>query len=237
MPMPQEQPDVDRLDAVVRRLQIEHRAKAADRLQRPHRRRFDRAARDGDDRLDLRALRERGELAAREVDREAPREVLPRRDRRRRRARCASRPSARASAPPADACPSTCDSCRAIRRRAAAAPRDSRTRRCCRRSRSARCSSTSWIAPLPQPRFRLDPDARPVVVEDAVVLVVLEVAVPLQQAEAARALVEIRADAQRGGLLSGRQIHSPLPVQIASPSESWISGRQSLAMRRSFSPH
>ncbi len=31
----------------------------------------------------------------------------------------------------------------------------------------------------------------------------------------------------RGGLLIGRQMRSPAPVQMARPSESWISGRQS----------
>ncbi len=34
----------------------------------------------------------------------------------------------------------------------------------------------------------------------------------------------------RGGLLSGRQMRSPAPVQSARPSESWISGRQSMAV-------
>jgi hypothetical protein len=34
----------------------------------------------------------------------------------------------------------------------------------------------------------------------------------------------------RGGLLSGRQMRSPAPVQSARPSESWISGRQSIAV-------
>ena len=33
-----------------------------------------------------------------------------------------------------------------------------------------------------------------------------------------------------GGLLSGRQSRSPLPVHIARPSESWTSGRQSIAV-------
>ena len=42
-----------------------------------------------------------------------------------------------------------------------------------------------------------------------------------------------RSDA---GLFSGRQIHSPAPFHICRPSLSWISVRQSLAMRRSFSP-
>ena len=41
----------------------------------------------------------------------------------------------------------------------------------------------------------------------------------------------------RGALLSGRQMRSPLPVQIASPSESWISGRQSAACVRLCSPY
>jgi hypothetical protein len=40
-----------------------------------------------------------------------------------------------------------------------------------------------------------------------------------------------------GGLTSGRQSHSPLPRHIASPSESWISSRQSSETRRSFSPN
>ena len=39
------------------------------------------------------------------------------------------------------------------------------------------------------------------------------------------------------GLSSGRHSHSPPPVQMDSPSVSWISGRQSHAMRRSFSPY
>ena len=39
------------------------------------------------------------------------------------------------------------------------------------------------------------------------------------------------------GFNTGRQSHSPLPLKIDKPSESWISGRQSFAMRRSFSPH
>ena len=34
----------------------------------------------------------------------------------------------------------------------------------------------------------------------------------------------------RGGLLSGRQMRSPAPVHIARPSESWTSGRQSIAV-------
>ena len=37
------------------------------------------------------------------------------------------------------------------------------------------------------------------------------------------------------GLLIGRQMRSPAPVQMASPSESWISGRQSTPCTRSFS--
>ncbi len=38
------------------------------------------------------------------------------------------------------------------------------------------------------------------------------------------------------GFSSGRQIHSPAPVHSDRPSVSWISGRQSQPMRRSFSP-
>ena len=34
----------------------------------------------------------------------------------------------------------------------------------------------------------------------------------------------------RGGLLSGRQMRSPVPVHIARPSESCTSGRQSIAV-------
>ena len=34
----------------------------------------------------------------------------------------------------------------------------------------------------------------------------------------------------RGGLLSGRQMRSPVPVHSASPSESCTSGRQSAAL-------
>ena len=34
----------------------------------------------------------------------------------------------------------------------------------------------------------------------------------------------------RGGLLSGRHSRSPLPDHIARPSESWTSGRQSIAV-------
>ena len=41
----------------------------------------------------------------------------------------------------------------------------------------------------------------------------------------------------RGGLLSGRQMRSPLPVHSASPSESWISGRQSTAVAFAFSEY
>jgi hypothetical protein len=41
----------------------------------------------------------------------------------------------------------------------------------------------------------------------------------------------------RGGLLSGRQIRSPPPVHMASPSESWTSGRQSTAPGFAFSEY
>ncbi len=41
----------------------------------------------------------------------------------------------------------------------------------------------------------------------------------------------------RGGLLSGRQARSPRPVQMASPSESWTSGRQSTAVGFLFSEY
>jgi len=34
----------------------------------------------------------------------------------------------------------------------------------------------------------------------------------------------------RGGLFSGRHSRSPLPDHIAKPSESWTSGRQSIAV-------
>ncbi len=34
----------------------------------------------------------------------------------------------------------------------------------------------------------------------------------------------------RDGLFSGRQMCSPVPVHMARPSESWISGRQSTAV-------
>ncbi len=40
-----------------------------------------------------------------------------------------------------------------------------------------------------------------------------------------------------GGLISGRQMCSPLPVHIASPSLSWISGRQSVANLLSLAPY
>src|SRR5439155_25359108 len=38
------------------------------------------------------------------------------------------------------------------------------------------------------------------------------------------------------GSVRGRQIHSPAPVHICRPSESWISGRQSCEERWSFLP-
>ena len=41
----------------------------------------------------------------------------------------------------------------------------------------------------------------------------------------------------RGGLLSGRQMRSPVPVHMARPSESWISGRQSMAVVFDFSEY
>ena len=57
--------------------------------------------------------------------------------------------------------------------------------------------STSCTAPLPQVRiFRFDPQTRAALVEHAIILVVVEVAVALQQAEAARVLVEVRVEAQ-----------------------------------------
>ena len=40
-----------------------------------------------------------------------------------------------------------------------------------------------------------------------------------------------------GGSISGRQMRSPLPVHSASPSLSWISGRQSGEQGCSFSPY
>ena len=39
------------------------------------------------------------------------------------------------------------------------------------------------------------------------------------------------------GLLSGRQMCSPLPVHIARPSESWTSGRQSMPARFTVSEY
>ena len=50
--------------------------------------------------------------------------------------------------------------------------------------------STSWIAPLPQwPAERLDPEARAAIVIDAI-LIMIEIAVALHQAETARIVVE-----------------------------------------------
>ena len=71
----------------------------------------------------------------------------------------------------------------------------------------------------------------------------LAMAQPLKSTGGYRAMFDLRPldDAKalkriRRGLASGRQIHSPLPLQIASPSESWICGRQSAFGRRSLSP-
>jgi hypothetical protein len=41
----------------------------------------------------------------------------------------------------------------------------------------------------------------------------------------------------RGGLFNGRQIRSPEPSAISSPSLSWISGRQSGPTQRLFLPN
>ena len=63
------------------------------------------------------------------------------------------------------------------------------------------------------------------------VLVMVEVAVALATGRSPAGDVSVKLDTMiRDGLFSGRQMCSPLPVQIARPSESWISGRQSTAV-------
>ena len=84
----------------------------------------------------------------------------------------------------------------------------------------------------------LDPDRGAALVAERLVLVVGEIAVALQQPEAARIFVEEGVETWScGGLVSGRQTHSPLPRHIERPSESWISSRHSSVPRCSFSPN
>ena len=91
--------------------------------------------------------------------------------------------------------------------------------------------------PLPQSCSGSTQTEGRALVAERLVLVVVEVAVALQQAEAARVLVDEGETCSVGGLVSGRQTHSPLPRHIDSPSESWISSRHSSRPRRSFSPN
>ncbi len=66
---------VDGLDAVIRQMQIEHRAPAIELPERPCRGDLDLAARGGDDRDDIRMFAQQIEVAAREIDHEAPGEI------------------------------------------------------------------------------------------------------------------------------------------------------------------
>ena len=77
---------------------------------------------------------------------------------------------------------------------------------------------------------RLDPGARPRLVARLEVLVVGEAAVALHAGRSRAGLVSANdVTSSRFGLTSGRQIHSPVPDWIDSPSESCTSGRKSLA--------
>ena len=91
------------------------------------------------------------------------------------------------------------------------------------------------LAPAVQ---RLDPNRGPLFVENSVVQIVIEVAVALEQSEALGIAVCENAFVMTcGGLTIGRQMRSPLPVKIAKPSLSWISGRQSRGSWRVSSPY
>src|SRR5215470_8472516 len=76
MPETEVKTEVDRLDAVVGGPKIELRAIALDIDLRSGYRELDRATRRGDHGLNLRALRQRRELTADEINRETPREGL-----------------------------------------------------------------------------------------------------------------------------------------------------------------
>ena len=79
---------------------------------------------------------------------------------------------------------------------------------------------------------RLDPNARTLIVKSTVVLYALNWrsrwSRPKPFGCASKNVLVRTLD----GSFSGRQIRSPAPVQMLSPSLSWISGRQSVAMRR-----
>jgi tetratricopeptide (TPR) repeat protein len=73
----QEQAQVDRLRTLIRRHEIEHGAPCGGAQQGPRGDRIDAAPRGRDDRLDVGSFAQRIELASREIDYEAPRELVP----------------------------------------------------------------------------------------------------------------------------------------------------------------
>ncbi len=76
----------------------------------------------------------------------------------------------------------------------------------------------------------LDPDAGAPVVEGAVVLVIREPRSRCISPNPFGLVSKKEFVLHDVGLNSGRQMRSPPPVHIASPSLSWISGRQSVAV-------
>jgi hypothetical protein len=84
--------------------------------------------------------------------------------------------------------------------------------------------------------LRLDPERGAAVVIDAVEVMV-EGAVAMRRPQPFGFSSEKAEVMFRGGLLRGRQMRSPAPVHSASPSESWISGRQSIAVLFAFSEY
>ena len=86
---------------------------------------------------------------------------------------------------------------------------------------SGACNSTRRTQPRPQSPTGSHPGARAQLIVRLEVLIRGEVALALDQAEAARVRVLDKGhDPREAGLVSGRHSHSPDPALIMSPSES-----------------
>ena len=100
------------------------------------------------------------------------------------------------------------------------------SRRHCRGSRHRSGFRRARSRPRPNGR-RLDPKTRATVIVNTV-QIVIEIAVALQQAEAARIFIGEggRDDPRR--IVEGPPNSFACPIHMARPSESWTSGRQSI---------
>jgi hypothetical protein len=85
--------------------------------------------------------------------------------------------------------------------------------------------STSTTLPAPQSPTGSTQRARPLLVVRLEILIEGEIALALEQAEAAGFRSWNALSSSRIGLRSDRQIHSPLPACISRPSESWTRGK------------